>query len=59
MIKSDSYWVYPDYFKIQGQSEIIWSLVHMSVLNPILIFIAIMTILYRNNDYFTLIVSIL
>lgn len=54
MIFTNSYWVYPDLFKLQGISEIFWSLFHIFVLNPLFITIAILNVISYYNNYNTI-----
>jgi hypothetical protein len=51
MMTTNSYWVYPDFFKLQGISEIFWCLFHIFVLNPLFIAVAILNVVGYFNNY--------
>ena len=54
MIQTNSFWVYPDFFKLQGISEIFWSLFHIIILNPLFLIIAILNVVSYFNNYNTI-----
>ncbi len=54
MIYTNSFWVYPDFFKLQGISEIFWTLFHILILNPLFLIIAILNVLSYFNNYNTI-----
>ena len=52
MLKNDIYWVTPVDYVLDGQAGTIWGLVHMCIMNPILLYMTIMMMIYQPSSLY-------